>query len=78
MRNNAHYLYNLLNKGRGSIDASLGKPAYPILAKNPASYVTISKRGGGIDSSSHSGKVGKVGRAAKFPENFIGAGFCDG
>jgi hypothetical protein len=82
MRNNAHYLYNLLKKGRGSMDASLGNQPCPFLLKNSASHSTSSKRGvsdgGGHSSSSHSGKVGKVGRAANFSEIFIGSGFCDG
>jgi hypothetical protein len=46
--------------------------------KLPIPDGTIICRGGGYLPNTHSGKVGKVGRTGKFPENFIGAGFCDG
>jgi len=71
-------MIKLIKTTGGIMQTVLGKPACPFLGKNPVPHVTISKRGGGIDSSCSSGRVGKVGRAAKFSENFIGAGFCDG
>jgi len=73
---------NLFKQPGGYVEATLGERTYPSKAKNSLSHSSISKssvvNGWGDYVGPDSGKVGKVGRAAKFPENFIGAGFCDG
>jgi hypothetical protein len=84
MRNNAHYLYNLLNKGRGSIDASLGKQPYRFLGKNPVSgnskskSVYLPKGWGGNSGKYFIGVDVGLGDSENFSINFTSSGFIDG